>query len=711
LKGTFHIAEWEIQPQLNCVSRGTRSIHLEPKVMQVLVQLASQPNTVLSKEQLIHAVWPDTFVGDDVLTRSISELRRVFEDDARAPHFIQTIPKSGYRLMVPVSMDQELLAPVTTPAVAPPAEVPSIQAAVGKRWFVPGWIAWLTLAVIVFAGVVYRVVSRTHSESNLDDAYITVPLTSNLGAETQPAFSPDGNQVAYVWNGGSDGMQHLYVKLIGAETSLQLTSGTGNDISPTWSPDGRSIAFLRVSPSEGGIYVVAAIGGAARKLFTPVGKIEWDRGALSWSADGNRLIFPDGKSAKSPSAIYELNLTSMEVKQITSPSRLIDGDFGAVYSPDGSRIAFIRGTEGYVRDIYVMPASGGKPRRLTFDDRFVSGLTWTADGTAIVFSSNRGGMYSLWRISAGGGSPERLPVGGDDAFDPAISRQGNLLAYSQRSAKWSISQIGLNTAKPVPTRLLSSTQQDSAPQFSPDGSRIAFQSLRSGAQEIWACTSAGNDLVKLTSFGGPLTGSPSWSPDGQQIAFDSRPRAHSHIYVIEVTGGSPKEITEGGYNDIVPSWSHDGQWIYFGSNRSGVWQIWKVSSKGGTPQQVTTQGGFVASESADGKWVYYSKSDMAGLWRVPISGGAEEKVLSHPSIGYWGSWAIRGDEIFYLNSMPTAPALESFNVSSQRTTRIMSLQRVLPPVSGLTVSPDGRSLLYTDLTEAGSHITLVENFR
>ena len=103
MQGDFRINEWLIQPQINSVEKNGETWHLEPKVMQVLVQLASHPNQVLSKEKLLDAVWHDTFVGDDVLVRCISEIRYVFGDDPRSSRVIQTIPKGGYRLIAPVS--------------------------------------------------------------------------------------------------------------------------------------------------------------------------------------------------------------------------------------------------------------------------------------------------------------------------------------------------------------------------------------------------------------------------------------------------------------------------------------------------------------------------------------------------------------------------------------------------------------------------------
>jgi TolB-like protein/Tfp pilus assembly protein PilF len=117
VNGDFRVGPWLVAPSLNSISCKGTTIRLEPKVMEVLVCLARHPGETLPKETLFHTVWPDTFVTDDVLTHSISELRRAFEDDAREPRIIQTIPKRGYRLVAPVSA----AAPIA--AIAPAASV------------------------------------------------------------------------------------------------------------------------------------------------------------------------------------------------------------------------------------------------------------------------------------------------------------------------------------------------------------------------------------------------------------------------------------------------------------------------------------------------------------------------------------------------------------------------------------------------------------
>ena len=138
----FRVGAWLIEPRLHTVSRNGVTVHLEPKVMGVLVCLAQHVGEPVPKEELLQAVWPDTFVTDDVLKRSISELRRVFEDDARESRIIQTIPKRGYRLIVPVE-------PINGKQTTSPSQLSSQPLRPLRRWWVLALASGLaTLALI-----------------------------------------------------------------------------------------------------------------------------------------------------------------------------------------------------------------------------------------------------------------------------------------------------------------------------------------------------------------------------------------------------------------------------------------------------------------------------------------------------------------------------------------------------------------------------------
>jgi dipeptidyl aminopeptidase/acylaminoacyl peptidase len=227
--------------------------------------------------------------------------------------------------------------------------------------------------------------------------------------------------------------------------------------------------------------------------------------------------------------------------------------------------------------------------------------------------------------------------------------------------------------------------------------------------EIWICDSEGLNPIQLTSFGGAHTGTPRWSPDSHQIAFDSRPEGHADIYVISADGGKPRRLTTETSEDVVPSWSTDGRWIYFGSKRSGDWQIWKIQAEGGDAVQVTKKGGFAALESPDGKFVYYSNGP---LWRIPVGGGAETPVPGFTEAVPSLQWAVSDHGIYFvrLEASSSRSHIEFFSFATGQVTQIVALEKKVFGGPSLSVSRDGRSILYVQLDRNDSDLMLVENF-
>ena len=543
-----------------------------------------------------------------------------------------------------------------------------------------------------------------------------VPFTSFPGWEGNPAFSPDGNLIAFDWSGEKNDNSDIYVMMIGSDTPLRLTTDPGADFEPKWSPDGRLLAFLRISGSEIAIYTVPALGGPERKLLSLGTKAEWGNFVpdLDWSPDGKYIACLEKKSKQQPFSIFLISPETGVKRTLTSPAVPDIGDFLPVFSPDSNRVAFLRNNSWLSCDIYLVSVTGGEPRRLTFDNSRAFCAGWTADGREIIFSSTRaGGDFSLWRILASGGTPERLPVGGHWVPIAAISRQGTRLAYVQWSGDWNIYRIevsGSTGSGNLPIKLTPSTRLESAPQYSPDGKRIVYQSDRSGSNEIWMCDSDGSHHVQVTFLNG-FAGSPRWSPNGQQIAFDFHGEHKGDIYVISAEGGLPHPVVTDDSDDTVPSWSSDGRWIYFGSNRTGASQVWKVPAAGGEAVQVTSQGGLLAFESPDGKYVYYTKEFAPGIWRVPVDGGDETAVLASIKSGI-GDWTVVIDGIYFVNQdAKDGVAIEFFNFATKQVKQVAGLGKIDILYPGISVSPDRRQILYTQEDQSGGDIMLVENFR
>ncbi len=749
--------------------KGGHKVRIEEQPFQVLSILLEKPGQLVTRKELQQRLWPqDTFVDfEHSLNVDIQRLRRVLGDSAENPRYIETLLRRGYRFIYPLerlpldtpppipSPSPNSMAGLSSSLIRPPAslpeaeeklpkpaqvEVPAVQVALeisppegpvveesreaeglsvvdlwmrtvlaqfsrnAGRWGL--WLAGSLAVLLVGLTVTWWSGRRPAPPPEL------VPLTSYAGWELYPSFSPDGNQVAFSWNGEKQDNFDIYVKLIGSPTPLRLTTDPAADVRPAFSPDGRTIGFVRESKEHATFIVIPAIGGPERR----VAEVTRTQGPMAaWSMFA---WFPDGKWVVTD-GLALLSTETGETRSLTFPPSAASPDFFPAVSPDGRTIAFSRSASLWVSDIYLLELTEdmrprGEPRRLTSLNGFNSGSAWTPDGREIIFTRTvLGSGGSLWRVPASGATePERLPFSAGEAFFPAISRRGNRLAYHRVTGDlniWRLPLSGPAVASGPPVRIIASTRADSAPQYSPDGKRIACESDRSGIRGIWISDADGSNAVELFSRTGASYGSPRWSPDGQRIAADFEAQGNLDIHVIPASGGNPIPLTTDPADDLSPSWSRDGKWVYFTSNRTGRYEIWKVPAGGGEAIQVTLNGGETAFESPDGKSVYFTKAfRSSGLWKMPVSGGEESQVL--PSVVARAFFLV--NEGIYFIPAPGADGKSSIQFMSFATGKVKTVAPISrPPTEGLSVSPDGRFILFSQLDEAGSDLMLVENFR
>jgi len=551
-----------------------------------------------------------------------------------------------------------------------------------------------------------------------------VPLTSYPGYEGYPSFSPDGTQVAFQWCTEEPAANcDIYVKQIGVEPPSRLTTDPAEDFSPAWSPDGQFIAFLRkLSPTRTAVMLIPQRGGPERVLgesdvtYMPLYPGLLYGTYLAWTPDSKWLALNWRVADQPDGGLFLFNVETRETRRLTT-----SGDNLPAFSPDGRTLAFNRGgnpnlicflrlTKDYQPE--------GEPERVaavaeSYDRDF--GTAWSPDGRDIVFSSGNWASTGLWRVAASAlARPRRLAFASDGTSAPAVSRQGNRLAYvvNRTDANiWRVDLRGPGQNPGIPARLIASTREERDPAYSPDGKRIAFMSSRSGACEIWMSASDGSNPVQLTAFGGPIIFGPKWSPDGQNIAFTAVRAGTVGLYVVSANGGPPRRLTTHPAGNNWPYWSRDGQSLYFRSNRTSPGDIWKMPASGGEAVQITRRGGDAPQESPDGRLVYYEKGypSQCSVWKVPAAGGEEVKVLD--STHSYGGWTVgeRGIYFFTPADKQGHSDICLYNFATGKISKILTIERNVG--YRIAVSPDERTILYGQFDQAGSDLMLVENFR
>ncbi len=583
-------------------------------------------------------------------------------------------------------------------------------------------LLWVGAALVVLAAATGLWMLKGRAPQTPSAPITIMPLTTDAGGKQSPRLSPDGEKVAYAWAGSDDDNWDIYVKALGPGTKpLRITDDPAPEWSPTWSPDGRQIAFVRWSANEntGAIYTIPSLGGQERKL---VDVIKAMSGAghfypmLSWAPDGEWLAFGEKASDDVPARIVRLSLATLETRPLTSPPLESLGDLEPQISPDGRLLAFVRSGSRIWgnQDLWVQPVSGGEARRLTSGQyQLASALSWTPDGAEIVFSDGApflGGRIA--RVPLAGGGPQPVVGVGQNAVHASV--RGNRMVYVQSTTSnmdiWRLPLSGTSGAAQTPEKLLVSSANAA---YSPDGRRIAFESVRGGTQNIWLSNADGSRPVQLTSTKSD-SGTPRWSPDGRRLVFDSLAAGNWDLYVVGADGGTPRRLTQEPSEDGTGTWSRDGRWIYFHSDRTGRSEIWKIPPDGGTAVQVTRGGGFYAMESEDAQYLYYAKSSVSGIWRVPLSGGDESEVVTGP-VG-WQEWALGRRRLYYATARDVVTfrrqefKIQYLDFGTGKATTLFRKEGVDGHLA-LALSPDEKWILFGEAPGNQSELMLMENFR
>jgi serine/threonine protein kinase/dipeptidyl aminopeptidase/acylaminoacyl peptidase len=548
-----------------------------------------------------------------------------------------------------------------------------------------------------------------------------VPFTNLDGMACNPAFSPDGNTIAFNWLQPDSTRSYIYTKSLGGDRLVRITRPPGSFYDPVWSPDGSQIAFFRFHEAQWTLNSMPATGGAVSllRVLSPKWKLLINRLPFGdWSPDGTVFVYTDFDGVQDHPSLFLHSFQNGQTRRITTPPPETLGDWSPKFSSDGKSICFTRHTSVDVGELYIVSPEGGTETRITFDNRSLYGQAWTADGREIVFSSSRNTKSVLWSVPIHGGEPKPLLPGVRNAGNVTISRDGRKLAFDEWTGRWKnwrYDTRGSEEPGGWGQSILPLGHSGRTAVFSPDGARIAYFSDRFGFGELWVARSDGTDPVRLTDLGNVVSDTPRWSPDGGRIAFDSRPRGNSDIFIVDAQGGPLKPVTDSPSDDRNPSWSRDGNWIYFSSNRSGTFQMWKQPVKGGNAVQVTTEGGINGFESFDVRWLYFNEARTTseasmpshGIWRISSDGGGKQRVLDS-SIGYF-NWTLAENGIFFIqHSTGSGSKLEFLDFQSGRITPVAGLSQ--NSIRGLSVSSDRRSFLVSEV-EITADIILVENFR
>lgn len=706
MAGDFWVGEWQVQPSINRISRGDEVVRVEPKVMQVLVCLAAHPGEVVTRDDLIASVWAGIFVTDDVLHRAVRELRRVFGDSPSTPRYIETIRKRGYRLIADTAEE----APQRSAASASSVVHATFDARVARR---PWPVAAFGAALLVACGMAVLALVWRPSQLATEARPRFVPVVSSPLNESDPAIAPDGQRVAYVVRSGNDtGHTDIFLQPRIGEPARQLTATDADDRRPSWSPDGRRLGFVRLSAQTCDLYALLVESGVEQRL-APCGNSEEPQ--FTWVTADALFLSEAPVGLHHGWRIVRMNVGGGERLPLTSPPPGVIGDHSPVVSPDGRQVMFIRQFSGGAADLFVMPVEGGDARRVTFDEADITGADWTAGSRELIYSSDRAGGYSLWRVPVAGGLPQLAAGGAARLKHPVSALGGRRVAYESWHYEINIWDAPVSLAA-SPSQLTAVIRTSDLwnlyPQLSPDGSRVAYVSTQSGSHELWVAARNGTGARQLTTFasdvvassGGASVRGPRWAPDGRRIVFTARRNGAVDVFIVDVESAQVAVITNDAVVEIAPSWSHDGTRVFYGSRSGGSWNVWSRELTGHEPT-LAIAGGFAAQAAPDGSALYFTRADAGGIWRT-AAGESPARVVDTMIGGNWANWTVTPSGLFLVASVGREVVLHHAPLDGGALAEVAKLPNFSWP--GISVSADGSRALYAKWDRRESNIMSIE---
>jgi Tol biopolymer transport system component/DNA-binding winged helix-turn-helix (wHTH) protein len=634
--------------------RGDEVIVLPPKVFDTLWMLVKEEGRVVSKAELMDAVWANAIVEESNLSQNIYMLRRALGVDERGRQFIETVPRRGYRFAVPVKLleeapknganDSQAFAAIQAPPLPPPATAwKESRPRPALRYALLAGSGVLVLSSLFGGGFgVYQFLNRRGEKQQIAPIeQVRFQKLTDSGDVIHPTISPDGKWLAYVRLEEKQGS--VWIKQIATGVSSQpLPPSRKGYRSLTFSPDGQYL-FFRDADDLAAIYKTPVFGGEPKKVAENV----WSD--FSVSPYGRRLAFIRRDTARNAYSLILSNIDGGDAREVgVRQSPLEYGEGAPAWSPDESKLVVAAGSQ-QPKLLIVDVLTGEEREAPTVRWRNITMALWTPNGKHLIFSARaiKEPTSQLWMLAYPDGPLRRLTNDIEAYFWISLSGDGRKLVTRQQrmiSHLWLLPDGDVKKARQL-TFGVRSFDGYQGLAWTPDG-KIVFSAKDDDVTDLYSMNPDGSNRVQLTANDGPDNAYPSVSSDGRHIVFTSNRTGSSQIWRMDSDGRNQKRLTFDDKQEDVAQYaalSPDGREVFFIKHGSGPAAIWKVSIEGGAPVPVSrladgTTEGFL-SISPDGKWLAYHHVSASQKPReeytrrigvLPTDGSAEPKLFDFP---------------------------------------------------------------------------------
>ncbi|MCG8435201.1 MAG: winged helix-turn-helix domain-containing protein [Gammaproteobacteria bacterium] len=741
VKSPFNIGEWLIDPEVNSISRAGETHKIPPKYMHVLCYLAANPGVVVGTDDITDAVWDGNrfYVGS--LRNAVWRLRKILRDPGDEP-YIETIPRIGYRLRIAVSLPTQSTSEADAADTRPTlVKAEDSSAANQSRKHFLAKITLLAVSVLAMTAALFYF-GKTFRGNNADTVAPQIaPLTGSPGKEMYPKVSPNGRYVAYArqYQLSDLGESTNVIELVDLEAGDQpvtlWTAEPWHTIGNlAWSPGGDSLAFtvmdMRIF-NNCAIYSVSLFTKAVEKLADC--NNFW---SLDWSPDGRELVFVGCEDVSRRCGLMCYTRDDGSSRLLIEAKMLGTGSYQfATWSPDGEDIAFLYSRyEG--EQIKIVSARGGEPQVVAADLINVRGLTWARDNESLIYAawSPQDNRTVLQRVNIDSGDISSLGISSGvygDLLFPALSMDGKKLSYVETVQSSDILSFDIASgpeqiAAPA-NPLIASNWLEHGAKISPGGDQIAYFVNRWDRRAVYIADRDGANARPVTFFDDMHLIRLAWSPDGRSIAAETRIAARDgkrRLYLIDVYNQGDKRILPVQEDLILSGWSHDGTHIEYSSyehgeaEESGVMErrAWHVNVETGAFERMQRINLPVAIfYEGKNEGVFYSlwsNAEQLGIYEYDANTDTSELIIDGIMFEDWANWQVTDTGIYFITRRHGREFINfyDFGMKSAHVVRELAIQGELDNFAyGLSIAPDGKSLLFSNSQSPVWEVMLVNN--
>jgi len=526
----FKLGAFVVDTERCQIQRDDESISIEPKVMDTLNYLAKQPGKVVSQDELFSSVWPDAIYNPSSIQRCIALLRKALKEDAKNPKAIITHPKRGYSLELPI----EFL----------PNNNSSHKNSLKTSMF--GVKVVQLAGIVAFIALLYLLLNFNTEIDKIKQFSELHPVVSTGKNELSPHFSPDGQYLAYIAH-VKDDKYHIWIKDLQTSKIKRLSSSSSNFVSINWTHDQQAISFIERLSGGDRIGLLPFNSYQSEPVVAQILlslENESITSQLQWTKNDDVIFVTQDKKHHSRLLRYTID---QNLKMALLGEQQTLDILQIALSNDNQILAIISAGKANRYPITLLNLETGQLRPLALIHGNVHGLNWHPTDTSLLVSNRE----KLKLIDLSGNIKEMNFTNHLNIANANYSPDGKIITMTLIGIDFDIHASSTNNPsinKPV----INSNSIDMLPSYSPDSSKFAFVSLRSGSQQVFIYKNGVERLLFKNSKNEEFFGM-AWSPDGQNIAL----LMEDTLYIVNVENDVIERSIKHGFTSMyLRDWYH-----------------------------------------------------------------------------------------------------------------------------------------------------------